>query len=93
MTADEIKDILEELHLVKPEVLAPKARKLFEAIMIIADEKDKYKKIIEKANKTIDEMINVGYSSGVSYYCRTGKESEFGIRAKIIQNILEGELE
>ena len=53
MTADEIKDILEELHLVKPEVLAPKARKLFEAIMIIADEKDKYKKIIQKENKTI----------------------------------------
>ena len=40
MNKEEIKDILEELHLVRPEILKPKAKKLFEAIMSIADERD-----------------------------------------------------
>ena len=47
MTKEEIQDILEELHLVRPEILQPKAKKLFEAIMIIADERDKYKQMYE----------------------------------------------
>ena len=42
MSKEEIEDILEELHLVRPEILAPKAKKLFEAIMSIADERDKF---------------------------------------------------
>ena len=45
---------LEELHLVRPEVLDPKARKLFEAIMSIADDRDKYKKIIEKSIEWVE---------------------------------------
>ncbi len=62
MSKEEIKDILEELHLVKPEILKPKAKKLFEAIICIADERDilleqnqKYKEVIDKAIKYIDE--------------------------------------
>ena len=58
MSKEEIKDILEELHLVKPEILKPKAKKLFEAIICIADERDillkqnqKYKEVIDKLNK------------------------------------------
>lgn len=47
MNKEEIQDILEELHLVRPEILQPKAKKLFEAIMIIADERDKYKQMYE----------------------------------------------
>lgn len=47
MTKEEIQDILEELHLVRREILQPKAKKLFEAIMIIADERDKYKQMYE----------------------------------------------
>lgn len=49
MNKEEIQDILEELHLVRPEILQPKAKKLFEAIMIIADERDEYKQKIDKA--------------------------------------------
>lgn len=56
MNKEEIGDILEELHLVRPEILKPKAKKLFEAIMSIADERDelqqenqKYKEVFDKA--------------------------------------------
>ena len=62
MNKEEIEDILEELHLVRPEILKPKAKKLFEAIMSIADERDelqqenkKYKEVIDKANKFADD--------------------------------------
>lgn len=65
MTKEEIQDILEELHLVRPEILQPKAKKLFEAIMIIADERDKYKQMYEMektlfvdADWKIEEAIN-----------------------------------
>lgn len=60
MSKEEIEDILEELHLVRPEILKPKAKKLFEAIMSIADERDelqqenqKYKEVIEKVSSKI----------------------------------------
>lgn len=62
MSKEEIKDILEELHLVRPEILKPKAKKLFEAIICIADERDilleqnqKYKEVIDKAIKYIEQ--------------------------------------
>lgn len=47
MNQEEIKQILDELHLVRPEVLQPKAKKLFEAIMTIADERDELKEKID----------------------------------------------
>ena len=60
MNKEEIEDILEELHLVRPEILKPKAKKLFEAIMSIADERDelqqenqKYKEVIDKVSSQI----------------------------------------
>ena len=40
MNKEEMQEILEELHLVRPEILQPKAKKLFGAIMSIADERD-----------------------------------------------------
>ena len=58
MNKEEINDILEELHLVRPEILQPKAKKLFIAIMIIADERDKYKKAIDEIKYTINNQMN-----------------------------------
>lgn len=52
MNKEEIQDILEELHLVRPEILQPKAKKLFEAIMSIADERDELK----QENKQLKEQ-------------------------------------
>ena len=50
-----IEQVLEELKTVRPEVLNPEAKRLFDAIMKIADERDialyKQKKAIEYINK------------------------------------------
>lgn len=54
MNKEEIQDILEELHLVRPEILQPKAKKLFETIMIIADERDELQQRIDKAIEYIE---------------------------------------
>ena len=54
MNKEEIQDILEELHLVRPEILQPKAKKLFEAIMSIADERDEFKHIIDELEKWLE---------------------------------------
>ena len=55
MSKEEIEDILEELNLVRPEILAPKAKKLFEAIMCIEDERDKFQQEIQKLKKQLEE--------------------------------------
>ena len=50
-----IEEVLEELKTVRPEMLNPEAKRLFDAIMKIADERDialyKQKKVIEYINK------------------------------------------
>ena len=62
MNKEEIEDILEELHLVRPEILKPKAKKLFEAIMSIADERDESqqenKQLKDNWNKLKEYLIN-----------------------------------
>lgn len=71
MDKEEINDILEELHLVRPEMLQPKAKKLFTAIMIIADERDKYKKAIDKINHILNNQFDyyeyVGIINDIEY--------------------------
>lgn len=46
MKDNEVEKILEELQEVRPEKLNKKAKRLFEAIMKIADDKDKYYEMI-----------------------------------------------
>ena len=58
MNKEEIQDILEELHLVRPEILQPKAKKLFEAIMSIADERDELLQRNSKAIEYIEHHTN-----------------------------------
>ncbi len=64
MNKEEIQKILDELYTVRPEMLNDKAKRLFEAIMRIADERDKAYKIIDKMaeflmTKDFDEDICV----------------------------------
>lgn len=54
MSNEEIQEILDELRLVRPEVLKPKAKRLFDAIMYIADDRYKYM----KENQKLKEDIN-----------------------------------
>ena len=51
-----MEDILEELKNVRPEVLKPEAKRLFDAIMKIADERDLYYKNTKKALEYIDSI-------------------------------------
>lgn len=51
MNIEEANQVLQELNEVRPEMLNDKAKRLFEAIMLIADERD-------KANEKVDELIN-----------------------------------
>lgn len=43
MSNEEAQKVLDELNTVRPEVLNGEAKRLFEAIMKIADERDEYK--------------------------------------------------
>lgn len=56
MSNEEIQNVLDELNTVRPEVLNTEAKKLFEAIMQIADDRDKYKDLY---NKKIDKINNL----------------------------------
>lgn len=51
MNNEEANQVLQELNEVRPEMLNDKAKRLFEAIMLIADERD-------KADERVDELIN-----------------------------------
>ena len=56
MTDEEAQKVLDELHSVRPEILNNEAKRLFEAIMKIADERDLLKEQLEKQSKIIDLM-------------------------------------
>ena len=69
MTNEEAQKVLDELQGVRPEVLNDEAKRLFEAIMKIADERDllkeqldyvvnEYGATIEKQDKIINEMAD-----------------------------------
>ena len=59
MTNEETNKVLEEMHEVRPEKLNDKAKRLFEAIMTIANSRDeieyKYKKALEDLVKLEEE--------------------------------------
>lgn len=57
MQKKEIEKVLEELHNVRPEALNDEAKRLFDAIMSIADQRDDYKLKIKKA---IDKLYSWG---------------------------------
>ena len=54
MTEKEAQEILDELNTVRPEMLNENAKRLFEAIMKIADERDKANNIIKEVREYIE---------------------------------------
>ncbi len=52
MTEEQAEKVLEELNSVRPEMLNGEAKRLFEAIMKIADERDEACKDIKKERQT-----------------------------------------
>ncbi len=59
MTNEEANKVLEELHEVRPEKLNDKAKRLFEVIMKIADERDSVKADLYEANNRINDLLDI----------------------------------
>ena len=66
---NEIKEVLEELQAVRHEMLNENAKRLFNAIMTIVDERDEYKSRIDKAIEYMEENEKAFIISlGTHYY-------------------------
>ena len=59
MTNEEANKVLEEMNEVRPEKLNDKAKRLFEAIMKIADERDSVKADLYEANSRINDLLDL----------------------------------
>ena len=59
MTKEQAQQVLDELQGVRPEMLNGEAKRLFEAIMKIADERDELKKELKKKDKQIEKYQNM----------------------------------
>lgn len=59
----DIEELIEQMTLVRPEVLKPEALKLFKTIMAVLDERDKLKRQIEIK----DEYLSLIYGYGFDY--------------------------
>lgn len=53
---NEVQKVLDELQRVSPEKLTGEAKRLFDAIMLIADGRDKAYKELEEKDKIIEEL-------------------------------------
>ena len=59
MSNEEANQVLKELQEVRPEKLNDKAKRLFEAIMKIADERDSVKSDLYEANNRINDLLDL----------------------------------
>ena len=59
MSNEEANQILKELYEVRPEKLNDKAKRLFEVIMKIADERDSVKADLYEANNRINDLLDI----------------------------------
>lgn len=99
MDLQEVEKVLEELHEVRPEKLNDKAKRLFEAIMKIADSRDKAESDLYEANNRINDLLDivkdkeklidelVSEIMRVIYYYENYKECKFDY--EISENITE----
>lgn len=60
MDNKEVEKVLEELQEVRPEKLTGEAKRLFEAIMIIADSRDKAEADLYETNNRIADLLDIG---------------------------------
>lgn len=59
MDNKEVEKVLEELQEVRPEKLTGEAKRLFEAIMKIADRKDEAESDLYEANNRINDLLDI----------------------------------
>lgn len=59
MTNEQAQQVLDEMQGLRPEQLKGESQKLFEAIMLIADERDELKKELKQKDKQIERYQNM----------------------------------
>ena len=58
MTNEQAQQVLDELNEIRPELLKGNSKRLFEAVMKIADERDELKEEVEQKDKIIELMAD-----------------------------------
>ena len=69
MSNEEANQILKELYEVRPEKLNDKAKRLFEAMMKIADERDSVKADLYEANNRINDLLDLAKQKDKEIEC------------------------
>lgn len=92
MTKEQVQQVLDELNEIKPEKLEGNSKRLFEAIMSIADEKDKLKKhnddLLRKLRNRVKEVKKLQkYSLYKEEFSRLNQQLQS--KDKIIDLMLE----
>ena len=68
MTQEQAQQVLDELDGVRPEMLTGEGKRLFEAIMTIADNRDELKKKVKIANKGMNSLMQSRQKWKSRYY-------------------------
>ena len=87
MTTEQAQKVLDELQGVRPEMLNGEAKRLFEAIMKIADERDELKQKLKEVNKGINSLIQSRRKWKRRYYKM--KDKNKNLQNKIIDLMAE----
>lgn len=69
MSNEECEKVLKELDEVRPEKLNDKAKRLFEAMMKIADERDSVKADLYEANNRIKDLLDIAKQKDKEIEC------------------------
>ena len=85
MTEKEAQKILDELQESRPEQLKGEAKRLFEAIMKIADERDELKEEVEQKDKQIDLMSEKIFEEGIVWDNKEEVKQYFENKAKEVK--------
>lgn len=79
MTEKEAQQVLDKLNEIKPEQLEGNAKRLFEAIMKIADKRDNLKEEVEQKDKIINLMADYISDTDDEMFCDDEEKYDGGI--------------
>lgn len=65
MTTEQAQEVLDELQRVRPEMLNGEAKRLFEAIMKIADERDKIKQKYDRDTHILQNQLDLANAKNI----------------------------
>lgn len=89
MTNEQAQNVLDELQCVRPEKLNGEAKRLFEAIMKIADERDELKKELKKKDKQIEKYQNMLVTNDMLHIKESQEKDEIPKLKSIIDLMAE----